>query len=109
MASGLPAAGGDVSAGRRTALAVATRPPAEIAPLSSSTGSSIEIAAVARRFGDQEVLRDIALGVAPGEFVAIVGHSGCGKSTLLRLLAGLDATDGGTIRIDGQPVAGQLR
>src|SRR5262249_19805137 len=60
-------------------------------------------------FGDHEVLRDIALRVAPGEFVAIVGHSGCGKSTLLRLIAGLDAPDGGAIRIDGQPVAGQVR
>src|SRR5262249_3217825 len=34
------------------------------------------------------------------EFVAFLGPSGCGKSTLLRLIAGLEALDGGEIRID---------
>jgi NitT/TauT family transport system ATP-binding protein len=45
-------------------------------------------------------LQDIDLNVRPGEFLCIVGPSGCGKSTLLRLLAGLEQSSAGDIRID---------
>ncbi len=42
-----------------------------------------------------EILANIDLEIAKGEFVAIIGHSGCGKSTLLSMMAGLeDATEG---------------
>jgi nitrate/nitrite transport system ATP-binding protein len=45
-----------------------------------------------------EVLRDVCLRVAKGEFISIIGHSGCGKSTLLNVVAGLiKATIGGVI------------
>lgn len=53
-----------------------------------------------------QVLQDIHLDVAPGEFISIVGASGCGKSTLLRLILGLDGDYQGSIRLDGQPIAG---
>jgi lipoprotein-releasing system ATP-binding protein len=45
------------------------------------------------------VLRRLSLTVERGEMVAIVGASGVGKSTLLHVLGGLDAIDGGSIRI----------
>ena len=48
-----------------------------------------------------EVLQSIDLGVAAGEFVALLGPSGCGKSTLLRLVSGLDRPTAGSIRADG--------
>ncbi len=51
-----------------------------------------------------EVLHDIDLELAPGDFVAILGPSGCGKSTLLRLAAGLDRPREGTILADGVPI-----
>ena len=51
-----------------------------------------------------EVLHDVDLEVAPGDFVAILGPSGCGKSTLLRLAAGLDRPREGTILADGVPI-----
>lgn len=47
--------------------------------------------------GQQLVLDDITLDVAPGEFVTLLGASGCGKSTLLNLVAGLDAPSAGAI------------
>ncbi|WP_367045666.1 ABC transporter ATP-binding protein [Streptomyces sp. Je 1-332] len=47
------------------------------------------------------ILRDVHLGVAPGEFVCVLGASGCGKSTLLNLVAGLDAPSSGSVHVPG--------
>jgi sulfonate transport system ATP-binding protein len=53
-----------------------------------------------------QVLEDIDLDIAPGEFISIVGASGCGKSTLLRLILGLDGDYQGRILLDGAAISG---
>ena len=50
------------------------------------------------------VLRGVNLDIAAGERVALTGESGSGKSTLLHLIAGLDAPDGGEIRLYGESI-----
>ena len=59
------------------------------------------------RRGDQvvEVLRDISLDIAPGDFMALMGPSGSGKSTLLNLIAGIDKPDRGVLRVGGVNIA----
>lgn len=42
---------------------------------------------------------DLSIEVADGELLVLVGPSGCGKTTTLRLIAGLETTSAGTIRI----------
>lgn len=53
-----------------------------------------------------EVLDDVTLTVADGEFVCLLGPSGCGKSTIVHLIAGLERPTSGEVLVGGKPVAG---
>ena len=69
----------------------------------------IELRGIQRifRLGDSEVhaLRDIDIGIAPGEYVSVMGPSGSGKSTLLNMLGLLDRPDAGEYLLDGVQTA----
>ena len=54
---------------------------------------------IAKSFGVNAVLRDVSMTVQQGDRIGLVGVNGCGKSTLMRILAGLDAQDGGEISL----------
>jgi NitT/TauT family transport system ATP-binding protein len=66
----------------------------------------LEIDSVCRIFqspkGPVVALQDVSFDVVRREFVSVIGPSGCGKSTLNRILAGLDSTTSGEIRLDGR-------
>lgn len=66
--------------------------------------SLVDIRALHKRFGDNEVLKGIDLQIKRQEVVCIIGKSGSGKSTLLRCINGLDAYQAGELLVDGQPV-----
>jgi sulfate transport system ATP-binding protein len=61
----------------------------------------ITVREVHKRFGTFQALDDISLEVPDGSLTALLGPSGSGKSTLLRVIAGLEAPDGGRVEIHG--------
>ena len=63
--------------------------------------TALAIAGLAKRYGSAQVLDDIALDVAAGERVALLGHNGAGKSTLIKLVLGLTRPTSGTIAVAG--------
>jgi thiamine transport system ATP-binding protein len=73
-----------------------------------STGDppAVELDGVAKAYGETAAVENCSLAVERGEFFTLVGPSGCGKTTTLRLLAGFEAPTRGTVRIDGDDVAG---
>ncbi len=71
------------------------RPPA-------TPGALLEVLGVAKRFGAREVLKDISLNIASGEFLTLLGESGSGKTTLLRLVAGFEQPTAGEIWMSGE-------
>ncbi|MFY9329593.1 MAG: nitrate ABC transporter ATP-binding protein [Georgfuchsia sp.] len=81
-----------------------------IAEMSAPKTPVLELRGVGKGYGSgaarSEVLHDVNLSIADGEFVAIVGFSGSGKTTLVSLLAGLIEADGGEILKAGKPLKG---
>jgi nitrate/nitrite transport system ATP-binding protein len=61
----------------------------------------IELRDVSHRYAAREVLRDIGLSLAEGEFVSIIGASASGKTTLLKVAAGLIAPAEGVVEMGG--------
>ncbi|TML95947.1 MAG: amino acid ABC transporter ATP-binding protein [Actinobacteria bacterium] len=70
----------------------------------TETDHFVAVRGVIKRFGDNEVLREIDLTVDLHQVVCLIGASGSGKSTLLRCLNLLEPVDEGTIVIDGQAI-----
>ena len=62
------------------------------------TEALIQIEHLNKKFGDNEVLKDISAEILPGEVVVIIGPSGSGKSTFLRCVNLLEVPTSGTIR-----------
>lgn len=57
----------------------------------------IRVTGLCKKYGENDILKDIDFHIGKGEFTAIMGQSGCGKSTLLYCVSGMD-----------QPTAGEV-
>jgi Cu-processing system ATP-binding protein len=63
--------------------------------------STLTISALTKTFDGVRALSDVALHVAAGERVALLGHNGAGKSTLMKIILGLIAADTGSVSVCG--------
>ena len=71
-------------------------------------GGRIEIRALEKYYGEQQVLRGIDVTIEAGEFFSLLGPSGCGKTTTLRMIGGFEPIELGSISIDGSDMKGVM-
>jgi len=67
--------------------------------------TAVEVAGLAKSYGDQAVLRGVDLTVPTGTVYALLGPNGAGKTTMVRILSTLTAADEGEARVAGFDVA----
>jgi osmoprotectant transport system ATP-binding protein len=65
----------------------------------------IEVAGLARRYGDGFAVTDVSFRVEPGELLALVGGSGSGKTTTLKMINRLVEPDAGRVVVEGRDAA----
>ena len=69
--------------------------------------AKLEVEGLHAFYGRAHVLAEIALAVAPGEIVALMGRNGAGKSTTLKAIMGIVPPAKGSVRFAGEDVAGR--
>lgn len=74
-------------------------------PTPDRRGPTLDVTDLSVTFGDQRVLSGVDFAVERGTFVGLVGPNGAGKTTVLRTVKGTLDPDGGTVRVDGDPVS----
>src|SRR3982074_1883633 len=77
------------------------------APSVDTRSCALELRDVHKSFGATPIIRGVSLEVARGERHAIIGPNGAGKSTLFNLISGRFAPSSGSIRVNGDEVAGE--
>ena len=75
-------------------------------PVAGNSSPMIAVRSLAKKIGQQEILRGVDLEIKTGETLVIIGRSGGGKSVLLKHLVGLMTPDAGEIWIQGQNITG---
>ncbi|WP_238006469.1 ABC transporter ATP-binding protein [Dactylosporangium sp. AC04546] len=65
------------------------------------TESALRVDNLTSGYGELTVLREVTLGVKPGEVLGVVGRNGAGKTALLRAIVGLNRVHAGSVSLDG--------
>ncbi|WP_310610318.1 LPS export ABC transporter ATP-binding protein [Limnohabitans sp.] len=74
-------------------------------PHADTTDSRLEARHLQKSYGSRKVVHDVSISVKKGEVVGLLGPNGAGKTTSFYMIVGLVRADGGSITIDGEPVA----
>lgn len=69
----------------------------------------LHIAKLSKTYGKRSVLQDLSLRILPGEIYGLLGANGAGKTTTINILCSLLRADGGTVKINGQPLSEQTK
>ena len=64
----------------------------------------VKIDNINKKYGDNYVVKDLAIDIKKGEFLTMLGPSGCGKTTTLRMIAGFETPTSGNIYIEGEEI-----
>src|SRR5262249_57524546 len=84
--------------------------PSERLSAASPAGNILVVDHITKRFETPEgvvtAVEDVSLGVAPGEFLGVIGTSGCGKSTLFNIIGGLLDGYDGSVKVAGELLRG---
>ncbi|NII40382.1 peptide/nickel transport system ATP-binding protein [Curtobacterium flaccumfaciens] len=97
-----PATQALVRAARSTRAAGAARPPSASPAADRSALPVLAATGLERSYPGVAAVTDVALQVAPGRVLGVVGASGSGKTTVARMLLGLETPDAGTVTLDGE-------
>ena len=65
----------------------------------------IRVTGLCKKYGENDILKDIDFHIGKGEFTAIMGQSGCGKSTLLYCVSGMDQPTAGEVYFEGRKLS----
>ena len=65
----------------------------------------VELKNITKRFPGVVALKNMSIGIRPGEIHGLIGENGAGKSTLIKVLTGVHIPEEGEIFVDGQKVA----
>ena len=69
--------------------------------------SALQLQDIRKSFGATPIIRGVSLDISKGERHAIIGPNGAGKSTLFNLISGRFAPTQGSIRLNGEEIAGR--
>ncbi|MEY2678653.1 MAG: hypothetical protein RLZ00_1345 [Pseudomonadota bacterium] len=75
------------------------------AHITDTAESRLEARHLQKAYGSRKVVHDVSISVKKGEVVGLLGPNGAGKTTSFYMIVGLVRADGGSITIDGEPVA----
>ncbi|MER6148097.1 ATP-binding cassette domain-containing protein [Streptomyces hirsutus] len=71
----------------------------------SPSTAVLRVRGVTKSFGGAAALKGVGLDLHPGEIHALMGMNGAGKPTLVQILSGAHQADGGTVEVEGVPLA----